>query len=290
MRYIYDVFLSYSTKDKHKVNKLYNSLKKDGYEVWLDEWEIKVGDQIPQKISDGVQRSRFVAIWLSKNSVSSNWVSEEWQSKYYSDIQNSRAVILPLLGEDCDIPMLLKPKKYADFRNQFSIGYSKLAKALESNSSKTIKLCTQSLIDGSNGASDYARILGLIVIRSNDEAALLSLWNATLKTKKPYNIIDHIVYYYTMIMLKSTNSEVKQKAFSFLEMSVKEADIVIDKYSYAAGDIVLESKDTGLREKVVAFIKKQLNSESKRVRFWYEITKKRIDEMAPEIFTKNKPI
>ena len=37
----YDVFLSYSSKDKSIVHDLANRLKQDGVQVWLDKWTIK---------------------------------------------------------------------------------------------------------------------------------------------------------------------------------------------------------------------------------------------------------
>ena len=36
----YDVFLSYSSKDKPAVRRLAERLKGDGLRVWLDEWVI----------------------------------------------------------------------------------------------------------------------------------------------------------------------------------------------------------------------------------------------------------
>lgn len=41
-RFDYDVFLSYSHKDKAVVRELASRLKQDGLRVWLDEWEIKI--------------------------------------------------------------------------------------------------------------------------------------------------------------------------------------------------------------------------------------------------------
>ena len=43
----YDVFLSYSSKDKEKVHVLAQRLKQDGLRIWLDAWAIRPGDSIP---------------------------------------------------------------------------------------------------------------------------------------------------------------------------------------------------------------------------------------------------
>lgn len=74
------LFLSHSSKDNEFVEKLRQSLKADGYNVWYDDWEIRVGDSIIQKINDGISESDFLIIVLSKNSVNSKWVREELNS------------------------------------------------------------------------------------------------------------------------------------------------------------------------------------------------------------------
>ena len=48
------IFLSHSSKDKEFVRKLADDLKTYGLSVWFDEWEIKVGDSITNKISQGI--------------------------------------------------------------------------------------------------------------------------------------------------------------------------------------------------------------------------------------------
>ncbi|MFB3764992.1 MAG: toll/interleukin-1 receptor domain-containing protein [Methanotrichaceae archaeon] len=40
----YDVFLSYSTKDKKIIHALAECLMKDGLRVWLDAWAIQPGE------------------------------------------------------------------------------------------------------------------------------------------------------------------------------------------------------------------------------------------------------
>ena len=125
------IFLSYSSKDKHFARMLTDDLRLEGHIPWLDEWEIKVGESIPKKISDGIGKSDFLVVVLSNNSVKSMWVENEWQSKYYDEIKNRKVMILPILLEKCKIPNLLKAKKYADFTINYSEGLENLLKALK---------------------------------------------------------------------------------------------------------------------------------------------------------------
>lgn len=54
--FVYDVFLSYSSKDKATVHPLAERLRDDGLHVWLDEWEIRPNDRIPVKIEEGLEK------------------------------------------------------------------------------------------------------------------------------------------------------------------------------------------------------------------------------------------
>ena len=50
------VFISYASEDIDFVKKLANDLKKEGLDIWIYEWEIKVGDSIVEKINADVYK------------------------------------------------------------------------------------------------------------------------------------------------------------------------------------------------------------------------------------------
>lgn len=130
------IFISHSSKDKPFAKILCMDLEANGYIPWLDEWDIKVGESIPEKISNGLEEADFIIVILSENAVASKWVEREWHTKYWNEIQHGRVHVLPILLQDCKIPKLLKTKKYADFRSDFNIGLNDLLSALESLSNK----------------------------------------------------------------------------------------------------------------------------------------------------------
>jgi hypothetical protein len=70
---------------------------------------------------------------LSEAAVQSKWVEREWQAKYWEEIGKRRARVIPVLKEKCKIPMLLRPKKYADFTVDYSRGLTELLEALAPN-------------------------------------------------------------------------------------------------------------------------------------------------------------
>lgn len=124
------VFISYSTKDSEFARKLVADLEALGHAPWLDDLEIRVGESIPLKVSAALAETEYVIVLLSKHSVASGWVQREWSTRYWDEVAGGRALVLPVLIEDCDIPALLKTKKYADFRTNYSLGLVHLTAAI----------------------------------------------------------------------------------------------------------------------------------------------------------------
>lgn len=124
------IFISYSTKDKAIVERIYQDLSKADVEVWLDEREIKVGDDIRQKIEQGIKNFDFFGIVLSKSSVQSAWVQNELSAAYVKEMESKKVTILPIKIEECDVPALISGKKYADLSGDYSSGLSDLLKVL----------------------------------------------------------------------------------------------------------------------------------------------------------------
>lgn len=110
------IFLCHASADKPVVRRIAESLIKRGSTVWLDEAEILVGDSLIEKIQAGIENSDFLGVVLSPRSVESIWVKKEVEAALTQEIDAGRVKVLPILIEDCEIPLFLRPKKYADFR------------------------------------------------------------------------------------------------------------------------------------------------------------------------------
>jgi len=126
-----DLFLSYSSRDAEIVERLARDLRNHQITVWLDKWEILVGDNVTEKIQAGIQEARYVGIWLTNESVHSRWVSKEWFSAIFQEVSKQNVQILPLLGERCEIPLFLADKSYADFSESYQGGLNELLKTLK---------------------------------------------------------------------------------------------------------------------------------------------------------------
>lgn len=131
------IFISHSSKDKTTARWIGTDLKAAGHTPWFDEWDIHVGESIPEKISEGLSSADFVIVVLSEHAIQSKWVEREWQAKYWSEVEKGRIHVLPALLRDCELPELLKMKKYADFRHDYSNGIEDLLVAIDSLSKKS---------------------------------------------------------------------------------------------------------------------------------------------------------
>jgi len=131
------VFISHSSSDKPFVEKLARDLLNLEIGVWLDKWEIKVGDSLINKISAGLSESNYLIIVLSKNSVLSEWVNRELNYSLLEEINNQQIKVLPIIIDNCDIPIFLKDKFYADFRNDYQSGFISLSDAISQTSNKS---------------------------------------------------------------------------------------------------------------------------------------------------------
>src|ERR687893_806114 len=87
----YDVFISHSSKDKAIVRPL-----ADGLRVWLDDWELKPGDNIPHKIEEGLEYSRVLLLCMSANAFGSDWATLESQTFRFRDPLNEERRFIPL--------------------------------------------------------------------------------------------------------------------------------------------------------------------------------------------------
>lgn len=126
------IFLCHSTLDKEFVDRLTDDLNRNGILYWLDTSEIKVGEPIPDKISEAIQNYDFFGIILSKNSMNSAWVKIELDAAFMKEIKEKRTIILPILIEDCAIPPIIQSRRFADFRFDYGKGLCELLDVLRS--------------------------------------------------------------------------------------------------------------------------------------------------------------
>src|SRR6185437_15537788 len=113
--FTFDVFLSYSSKDKDVVRDLANRLRADGLKVWFDEWILKPRDSIPAKIEEGLEQSRVLVLCMSANAFGSDWSQLEAGTFRFRDPLNKERRFIPLRLDDAPIKGLLAQFHYINW-------------------------------------------------------------------------------------------------------------------------------------------------------------------------------
>ena len=109
------IFISHSHKDAKFVDRLAKALILTRQHVWIDRWELSLGDSLTQKIQDAMLEASAVLIILSKHSISSDWCKRELNAGLVRELEEQRTMVMACVIDDCEIPLFLKDKLYADF-------------------------------------------------------------------------------------------------------------------------------------------------------------------------------
>jgi len=75
---MYDVFISHASEDKADfVNPLVEKLQDAGIRVWIDTLEMQWGKSLREQIDNGIKRSKFAILVLSKHFFAKKWPQRE---------------------------------------------------------------------------------------------------------------------------------------------------------------------------------------------------------------------
>ncbi len=140
------IFLCHSSSDKPAVRELYQRLRADGFEPWLDEEDLLPGQDWQREIPKAVRQSDVVIVCLSKRSIDkAGYVQKE--IKIALDVADQQPedtiFLIPLKLEECAAPERLSRWQWV---NLFSpSGHERLLKALRARASSlgTTLLSTQ---------------------------------------------------------------------------------------------------------------------------------------------------
>jgi hypothetical protein len=110
------VFICHASEDKPLARSIAVTLRNFGAKVWLDEWEIRVGDSIVERINAGLEASSNLIVVLSKNSVNKPWVRREFSSALMAQLSKQCVAVLPVRLDDAEPPRIIADIKYADAR------------------------------------------------------------------------------------------------------------------------------------------------------------------------------
>lgn len=95
----YDAFICHASEDKLAIVKDFHEACRDaGINTWYDNDEIGWGDQIVTKINEGLAKSRFVIVFVTKHSVKKEWVKKELNAALSMAVKKGQFVLPVFLG------------------------------------------------------------------------------------------------------------------------------------------------------------------------------------------------
>lgn len=124
------LFICHASEDKPKARSIARSLRSLGSDVWLDEWEIRVGDSIVQKINEALGSVTHLVVLLSENSTKKPWVSREWSAALMKQLSDQSISVLPARLDDSAVPPILADLRYADCRRRLRDGVREIEQTL----------------------------------------------------------------------------------------------------------------------------------------------------------------
>ena len=92
----YDVFISHASEDKEEfVRQFANTLTNKGLKVWYDEFTLRIGDSLRQKIDRGLAKSRVGLVVLSPSFIAKGWTNYELDGMVTRNISGEQ-ILLPI--------------------------------------------------------------------------------------------------------------------------------------------------------------------------------------------------
>ncbi len=98
------VFISYSQTNKKIAKRIAMDLKLHGIESWLPDEMIHLGDNILNKIEEGLENSNFFIVLISKESENSEWFMKELELMRKIELESDQPKIIPILLDDSQLP------------------------------------------------------------------------------------------------------------------------------------------------------------------------------------------
>lgn len=123
------VFISHRGADNDLAEKLAEEIRAAGHRVWLDTWELKIGDQLIERIDDGLERADYLVVCYSSQGMAP-WMTIEWSSALAAQLNGRGVKVLPVRLSGTRSPAILQGTKYADLTSDWRKGVAELLHAI----------------------------------------------------------------------------------------------------------------------------------------------------------------
>lgn len=108
----YDVFISYSDRDRNDASAIYKALYDAGRRAFMASKSLRGGDDFAERIRDALLRSRQLWLLVTPNSAKSDWVLSEWGAAW---VLGRRIVPILLRYDRAQLPDRLQRLHTVDY-------------------------------------------------------------------------------------------------------------------------------------------------------------------------------
>ena len=115
----FDCFLSHNGRDKPAARALAARLRETGISVWLDEEQLRPGDEWQPGLETGIRASKSIAVLIGGKGMGP-WQDQEVQFALTLAVRDQRPIIpvlLPGAGDTPSLPMGLAIRTWVDLRS-----------------------------------------------------------------------------------------------------------------------------------------------------------------------------
>lgn len=120
------IFISYSHQDKKWATLIADRVHGAGHEVWIDSWNVKIGDNLLNKIKEGLTSADALIFIISRNSLASKAVMHEFSAIAFGELSKRKQRIVPVLVDKSNVPNYLSQYLYLDLTDNPESGLNQL--------------------------------------------------------------------------------------------------------------------------------------------------------------------
>jgi hypothetical protein len=120
-----DAFISHSSRNHARAQRLESALEAEGLDVWLDDSEIRLGVLLGEELQSSIRRCRSLVLLWSRAASESRWVSSEWLMALHQDV-----FVLPCVLDETPLPQCLQNSVYLTLRRVDDRAVGRLARAI----------------------------------------------------------------------------------------------------------------------------------------------------------------
>jgi hypothetical protein len=111
----WNVFLSYRSVNRPWVLNLYDVLRHQGHEVFIDQCVLKAGDQLMKRLQDALRASQAGVLVWSSSTGDSEWVNREYEVLEGMATEKADFQFVPIMLDKSTLPPFAKSRIFLDF-------------------------------------------------------------------------------------------------------------------------------------------------------------------------------